>query len=298
MASSSALALIDALLVDQTLHNFFLLTTCRQEYLFPSSKDTHNDGNDNDTDVETSPKPRTTAMTPLQQLLDRRSDSIHEIMIGGLDMAGVRRVVNALLRMDADETKTEALAEIVHHKCDGNPFFMLQFMNLLCERNLLTYDWGTFSWNWLEGDIQSQNVASNVADTVQKRLETTLSSPQRLILRVASCIGSSFEHGMLEFVLTGLQSRYEHVWQDDVPVNDDNSAESPSFGSAGIWDLRVGSEDIDVGRLVLAPFVAIQNLGDSDYNASVVPNAFGSRYFEPGPSRTFRFGMGVTWANR
>ncbi len=85
------------------------------------------------------------------------------------------------------------------------------------------------------------------------------------------------------------------LWQDVVPVNDANSAESPAYF---ITDLRVGSEEIDTGRFLLAPFVSIQNLTDADYNASVVPNAFGSRFFEPGPSRTFRIGVGVTWANR
>lgn len=85
------------------------------------------------------------------------------------------------------------------------------------------------------------------------------------------------------------------LYQDELTVNDANSAQSPSYF---ITDLRVGSEDIDVGRFFLSPFVSIQNLGDKDYNASVVPNAFGSRFFEPGPSRTLRFGMGVSWANR
>ena len=85
------------------------------------------------------------------------------------------------------------------------------------------------------------------------------------------------------------------LYQDELTVNDANSAQSPSYF---ITDLRVGSEDIDVGRFFLSPFVSIQNLGNKDYNASVVPNAFGSRFFEPGPSRTLRFGMGVSWANR
>lgn len=87
------------------------------------------------------------------------------------------------------------------------------------------------------------------------------------------------------------------LWQDELWVDDANTdgAVSPSYF---ITDLRVGSEDIDVGRFFLAPFVSIQNLGDAEYNASVVPNAFGSRFFEPGPGRTFRFGIGVTWANR
>ncbi|MDC0160306.1 TonB-dependent receptor [Gemmatimonadales bacterium] len=85
------------------------------------------------------------------------------------------------------------------------------------------------------------------------------------------------------------------IWQDALPVNDANTSESPAYF---ISDLRLGSEQLHAGHFMLAPFISIQNLGNKEYNASVVPNAFGRRFFEPGPSRTFRFGMGVTWANR
>lgn len=82
------------------------------------------------------------------------------------------------------------------------------------------------------------------------------------------------------------------LWQDDVPVADDGSAESPSYFVA---DVRVGAEGVAVGRVRLAPFVGISNLFDETYNSSVVPNAFGSRYFEPGPTRNYRVGLGITW---
>ena len=82
------------------------------------------------------------------------------------------------------------------------------------------------------------------------------------------------------------------LWQDDVPVDDGGTASSPSYFIA---DLRVGVEALPAGQFDLAPFLAVANLFDATYNASVVPNAFGSRYFEPGPTRTFRFGFGVTW---
>ncbi len=82
------------------------------------------------------------------------------------------------------------------------------------------------------------------------------------------------------------------LWQDDVPVDDENSASSPSHTIA---DIRIGASDIAAGRVALRPFIAIGNLFDATYNSSVVPNAFGSRFFEPGPARSFRLGLGVTW---
>lgn len=82
------------------------------------------------------------------------------------------------------------------------------------------------------------------------------------------------------------------LWQDDVPVADDGAATSPSYFIA---DVRVGAQGVAVGRLAVAPFVGISNVFDEMYNSSVVPNAFGSRYFEPGPTRNFKVGFGVTW---
>ncbi len=69
--------------------------------------------------------------------------------------------------------------------------------------------------------------------------------------------------------------------------------ESPSYF---ITDVRVGSTGLEVGDAILSPFIGIANALDETYNASVVPNAFGSRYFEPGPGRTYQIGLGVTFS--
>ena len=82
------------------------------------------------------------------------------------------------------------------------------------------------------------------------------------------------------------------LWQDDVPVDDAGSATSPSYFIA---DARLGIDGASLGEFRVAPFVGVANLFDERYNSSVVPNAFGSRFFEPGPGRTYRIGLGVNW---
>jgi len=52
-------------------------------------------------------------------------------------------------------------------------------------------------------------------------------------------------------------------------------------------DVRLGI-DYRAARV----FVAVDNLFDAQYNGSVVPNAFGGRFFEPAPGRTWRLGIG------
>lgn len=82
------------------------------------------------------------------------------------------------------------------------------------------------------------------------------------------------------------------LWQDDVPVDDAGTARADSYF---VLDANAGMGSLPVGGLSLAPFVGVENILDTDYVASVVPNAFGDRFFEPGPGRTYRLGLGVTW---
>lgn len=78
-------------------------------------------------------------------------------------------------------------------------------------------------------------------------------------------------------------------WSDAYPVNDENTAFEPSHRVVdvrGAWAARA-----DGWRL--RPFLAVDNLFDERYDASVVPNAFGGRYYEPAPGRQLFGGIEV-----
>ena len=78
------------------------------------------------------------------------------------------------------------------------------------------------------------------------------------------------------------------TYVDEVEVNDRNTATAPSYT---LVDLRVGLEEIAVGGMIVSPWVALINALDEDYIASVAVNAFGGRFFEPGPDRSFQVGL-------
>lgn len=82
------------------------------------------------------------------------------------------------------------------------------------------------------------------------------------------------------------------LYQDAIPVTDANDAEAPA---SFVGDVRVGLQGRRAGGMALSPFLAVANVFDRRYDASVVVNAFGARYFEPGPGRTFQAGLAVTW---
>lgn len=79
-----------------------------------------------------------------------------------------------------------------------------------------------------------------------------------------------------------------------IQANDANTASSPSYT---LVDLRAGLEEVRIGRTLVSPFAGITNLFDETYNTSVAINAFGRRFFEPGPGRTFYAGLnlGIGW---
>ncbi len=81
-----------------------------------------------------------------------------------------------------------------------------------------------------------------------------------------------------------------------VPVNDLNTAEAPSHL---LWDLRVAAPEWAPGggAVSFAPWMAVTNLLDRGHTASVVVNAFGGRYFEPGPGRSLQLGVRGVWGS-
>lgn len=78
----------------------------------------------------------------------------------------------------------------------------------------------------------------------------------------------------------------------EVPANNANDASADQYT---LMEVRVGGSDIVWGNWTLSPFAAVTNLADARYASSVVVNAFGGRYFEPGPDRGGYLGLKVAW---
>lgn len=85
--------------------------------------------------------------------------------------------------------------------------------------------------------------------------------------------------GLRHLAAFGLTSEVLFRWVDAFAVDDANTA---SNWSSTVFDLRF-SLDRSGQRLPLRAFIGVDNLFGVRYNASVVPNAFGGRYYEPAP---------------
>lgn len=82
-------------------------------------------------------------------------------------------------------------------------------------------------------------------------------------------------------------------WSDDMPVDDAGTETAPSHH---LFHLRAGLTEVALGSdMVVTPFFGLSNLFDESYITAVTVNAFGGRFFEPGPGRTFHLGASVAW---
>lgn len=86
------------------------------------------------------------------------------------------------------------------------------------------------------------------------------------------------------------EARY--LFMDAIPADDADTASADSYS---LLDVRAGFKDVPLGALVVSPFGGVTNVLDETYVTSVVVNAFGGRYFEPGPPRSFYLGVSLAW---
>ena len=89
------------------------------------------------------------------------------------------------------------LAEVVMRKTGGNPFFVVQFLTLLSEKNLIRYQPEEKRWIWELAAIDFLAVTDNVVELLIDRLHR-FSPETRRLLSLAACIGNTFDLESLE----------------------------------------------------------------------------------------------------
>jgi len=102
-----------------------------------------------------------------------------------------------------------------------------------------------------------------------------------------SAITGSINWGARTGWHAGLDARYI----DSVPVNDTNAASAPAYALVGLDGGYVFARSW--GRL--RTFVRVDNLFDEEYVGSVIVNDGNSRFYEPGPERSFLAGIRLDW---
>src|SRR3989454_5748021 len=114
-----------------------------------------------------------------------------------------------LVRQDVDELIADALrcelaraaplAELVHEKTAGNPFFVIQFIHALLDEGLLAFDHQVGRWSWDLERIHGKGYTTNVADLMVGKL-TRLPARTQEALQQLACLGSGADSRTLALV--------------------------------------------------------------------------------------------------
>jgi PAS domain S-box-containing protein len=137
---------------------------------------------------------------PLRRLLDgawKTSGSVQEIVLKPLTHESVSQIVADSLHCDRD--RAARLAELVHAKTGGNPFFVIEFLATLADGGLISFDHDTSRWLWDLSRIHAKGYTDNVVDLMIGRLRG-LPSETREVLQLLACLGNGADIELLSMV--------------------------------------------------------------------------------------------------
>ncbi|MDI1451516.1 ATP-binding sensor histidine kinase [Polyangium sp. 6x1] len=137
---------------------------------------------------------------PLMIMLDevrKRGVAVRDIVLAPLSPAHVAELVADTVQRRPEEVAP--LAELVHEKTAGNPFFAIQFLTTLHQEQLLTLDPRSRSFRFDVAKIRAKNFSDNVIDLMVAKLRR-LAAPTRDAMKLAACVGNIAETGVLSMI--------------------------------------------------------------------------------------------------
>ena len=120
--------------------------------------------------------------------------SVRRIELTALDLETVRELIADTVRVPREEAVL--LAELVHERTAGNPFFVNQFLLSLFEDGLIRFDADTGHWSWNLAAIRERGMTDNVVELMTDRI-TELAGATQTALQSAAVIGNRFELALL-----------------------------------------------------------------------------------------------------
>jgi PAS domain S-box-containing protein len=151
---------------------------------------------------------------PLMRKLEaiRKAGAIvHEIILAPLAREDLGRLIGDSLHCEPE--RATPLAQLVHEKTAGNPFFAIQFLSALAEEGLLSFDHGAARWSWNLDRIHAKGYTDNVVDLMVRKLNRLPVETQRALQRLA-CMGGSAEFALLTMVYEdSMENMHGDLWE-------------------------------------------------------------------------------------
>ncbi|WP_353929426.1 AAA family ATPase [Okeanomitos corallinicola TIOX110] len=140
------------------------------------------------------------ASHPLMLALDSMTKNgviVNSILLSPLDLNTVVKIIEDTLKYWGEEVLP--LANLLHLKTGGNPFFLNEFFKSLYTEELLRFNLLTQKWEWDLEQIQVRDFTDNVVELMINKIKTLPENSQD-VLKLASCIGNQFDTEQLALI--------------------------------------------------------------------------------------------------
>ena len=153
------------------------------------------------------------ATHPLIRKLDairQAGARLQNIVLAPLTRDDLRQLLSDSLRSEL--RRVEPLAQLLHDKTTGNPFFAIQFITTLAEEGLLAFDYGEGRWEWDLNRIRAKGYTDNVVELMVGKLGRLPATAQKALQQFA-CMGNRAEFDMLRMVYQeSIEELHDHLW--------------------------------------------------------------------------------------
>jgi PAS domain S-box-containing protein len=137
------------------------------------------------------------AAHPLLLMLEKLRQEgamINTINLAPLAIEPITHLIADTLRKDMNSVKN--LADLIHKKTGGNPFFVNEFLKILYAENLINFNYDYLGWQWDITQIEDKDITDNVVDLLIAKLNKfpilTFKN-----LQLAACLGSEIDLNIL-----------------------------------------------------------------------------------------------------
>ena len=151
-------------------------------------------------------------------------NNIKRIHLQNLSLPVLNQFITSVMGIKSTES-THALAEVVWQKTLGNPFFVIQCMELLQQHGHLRYSYQTFEWEWDLNAIQAEtDIADCVVEIVASKIQRLPQETQEALM-IGACLGNRFDADVV------------NVLREELAVlSKINSGNNNRSSSSSCWD--------------------------------------------------------------
>jgi len=154
-----------------------------------------------------------TAAHPLMRKLEAIKagrGKVEEISLAPLARRDLGQLIADALR--CEPARAAELAQLVHEKTGGNPFFAIQFLTALADEGMLAFDHDAARWSWELERIHAKGYTDNVVDLMVGKL-SRLPAEAQTALRQLACLGNIADFTAISIVLgTSEEQVHAALW--------------------------------------------------------------------------------------